>query len=64
MLSPSAVITPRPDRTTTLTLNTEQTLAVLDALEGYHTHHLTPRELDTHHRMITRLEQALARLQS
>lgn len=61
--SPSAVITSRPGRTTTLTLDTKQTLALLDALEGRHTHHLTPWELITHDRMMARLEQALGRLQ-
>ena len=67
MLSSAApaarVIKPCPDQTTTLTLNTDQTLSLLDALEGRHTHHLTPWELITHDRMVARLEQALARLQ-
>lgn len=64
MLSPAArVIEPLPDQTTTLTLNTDQALALLDALEGRHIHHLTPWELITHDRMVARLEQALDRLQ-
>jgi len=50
--------------TTTLTLDAEQALSLLDALEGRHLHHLTADEVAIHDRLTARLEKALQRLQA
>ena len=48
--------------TTTLKLNRDEVLSLLDALEGQHTHLLDADELATHDRMWARLEKALNRV--
>ena len=48
--------------TTTLKLDLEQVLCLLDSLEGRHTHLLDEDELATHDQMLKRLQRALDRL--
>tara|TARA_Y100000361_G_scaffold13876_1_gene10937 strand:- start:3081 stop:3242 length:162 start_codon:yes stop_codon:yes gene_type:complete len=50
--------------TTTLKLNREQVLCLLDSLEGQHTHLLDADELATHDEMFKRLERAFNRLEA
>ena len=44
-----------------LSLTHTQLLAVADALEGYHTHHLTEDELHTHNAVLARVFRAINR---
>ena len=50
--------------TTTLKLNREQVLCLLDSLEGQWTHNLDEDELATHDEMFKRLQRALNRLEA
>lgn len=47
---------------TTIKLNSEEVLCLLNALEGTHTDHLDEDELATHDRLIKRLDRAFGRL--
>ena len=51
---------PRQNQTT-IKLNYEEVLCLLNALEGTHTHLLDEDELATHHRMLKRLDRAFGR---
>lgn len=44
-----------------LSFTRDQLLALADALEGYHTHTLTPDELTTHDNVTRRVFDAVAR---
>tara|TARA_Y100000361_G_scaffold82089_1_gene72648 strand:+ start:132 stop:347 length:216 start_codon:yes stop_codon:yes gene_type:complete len=45
----------------TLSFTRDQLLAIADALEGYHTHNLTPDELTAHDNVTRRVFDAVAR---
>ena len=47
---------------TTIKLSSEEILCLLNALEGVHTDHMSEDELDTHDRMIKRLDRAFGRV--
>jgi len=47
---------------TTIKLNADEILVLLNALEGYHTDHLSEEENADHDRMINRLSRALDRV--
>jgi len=47
---------------TTLRLDKNEVLSLVNALEATHTHYLEGEELETHYRMLKRLERALDRV--